>query len=86
MNITDSLTITYQVVAATATDLSGFREDIIMLAKNPIDGSDLGSGSNWTISKVKNDKYHFHPLNARSIWTRRICPLPDIRTNFIPLR
>lgn len=85
MNITDTLNISYQIVAATATDLSGFKEDIKMSSKNSIDGSDLGTGSNWTISKVKNGNYHFQPLNARSVWTHRICPLSDIRTNFLPL-
>jgi len=86
MNITDTMILTYQIISPTDNDISGFREDVIMLAKRPLDGSDLGSGSYWTISKVKNDKYSFHPLDAKSIWTRRMCTLPYIKTNFTPIR
>ena len=86
MNITDGMTLKYEVSKPYPGDLSGFREDARMIVRKPLDGSDLGFGSNWTIAKVKDDQITIHALNAPSVWSRRIYHAVDVRLSFDPLR
>lgn len=81
MNIVDSMTHQYQVVTPTEGNLTGFHEDGRMITRIPLDGSDLGFGSNWVITQV-NDKVKFHALNAPSVWSRRVYFMSDIRRHF----
>lgn len=83
VNIIDTLTLSYEVVQPSQSDLHGFKEDATMQSKVALDGSDLGINSNWTISKIKNDKYHFQPLNARSVWSHYTGSLTYVKTNFV---
>lgn len=80
------MTLKYQVLQPHPGDISGLREDSRMIIKKPLDGSDLGFGSNWTIAKIKDDKITFHALNAPSIWSKRVYHMADIRLHFTPLR
>ena len=66
--------------------ITGFHDGSMMLVRKLLDGSDLGFGSKWAISKIKNNKVNFHALNAPSIWSTRTYNLTNIRTHFDPLR
>lgn len=83
MNITDTLILSYEVNQPSQSDIHRFKEDTTMQSKVAMDGSDLGINSNWTISKIKNDKYHFQPLNAKSVWSHRTGSLTYVKTNFV---
>lgn len=81
MNIVDTMSKQYEVIKPTQGNIAGFHEDGRMVIRKPLDGSDLGFGSNWVITKVGN-KVSFHALNAPSIWSRRVYNMSDIRRHF----
>jgi len=82
MALRDSIIHKYVVTSPTSGNLFGFDKDSIIYLRKLFNGIDLNLSSKWTISRIKNGKLSVNPLDAPSIWSKRISDTSLIRTYF----